>query len=556
MHPTKNTLDSILKDRTVIPRWKSPQQAVETYSSDKAQLHRRTTLGNTWIKHLEATFDQHPSANTANELYETALLYGHTDSLPPSVKKLSRQLRDDMAIPDANTWQHGASLEQRPFTLGDTVDVHEDAARLEIHRLRRLLAESSDRPFCWSELARHFLVVGEKDKSIRCIQAALKLAKHNRYLCRVATRLFVHVKDPDRALNLLRSEPTIKSDPWLLAAEIATSSIVSKQSRFLDVGKQLVTSNYFNENQLSELAAAIGTVELVHGTTKRAKALFSKSLIAPTENSLAQAQWAVEHDSKIVIPLAAWQTPESYEAKTLASRQAHDWQNALQTCASWLADEPFSIRPALMGSYLGFRPEHAAMAEQFATAGLRCDSANSHLLNNRAVARVYQGKINEAYADVRAALEHGSARDDAHLMATLGLIAFRSGMPELGREYYALSIAWFSQAKENTSVASAMLYLLREEMQIDQSAISQSVDMAHRIAKLPMAIRQPELIGMTELVLEEARVAANVSPAASDRAIVAPASHDEFSRYASLFHVPEKAKQLALRLGDYSALIG
>lgn len=553
MESTKISLDAILKDRTVIPRWKPPQQAVETYSFDQAQLLRRSTLGNPWIKHLEATFDRHPSPNTANELYETALLYGHVERLSPTVKEFSKKLRDAVTLPYA--MQYGATPEQAPFSLGDTVDVHEAAARQEIHRLRRLLSENTDRPFCWSELARHFLIVGEQDKAIRSIQAALKLAKHNRYLCRAATRLFVHVKDPDRALSLLRSEPAMTIDPWLLAAEIATSSVVSKQSRFLDVAKRLMTSNHFKENQITELASAVGTVELDHGATKRAKEWFNRSLIAPTDNSLAQAQWAVEQDTKIMIPTAAWQTPASFEAKTLASRQARDWTNALQACAAWLTDEPFSLRPALMGSYLGFRPESYAMAEQFASAGLRCDSTNISLLNNRAVARAYQGKIEDAYTDVRAALEYIPGRENPHLMATLGLIAFRSGMPELGREYYKLCIAWFSHSKERDSVAAAMLHLLREEIRIDQSAIPSAVDMAKRIAKLPAAMRQPEIIGMTELFFEEAHVAANTALSSNNLGLVAPASSSEFSHQASLFRIPEKAKQRVSSLSDYSEII-
>ena len=556
MESNKTSQVEILKNRTVIPRWKSPQQAVETSNFDQAQVSRRTTLGDPWIKHLTETFKQFPSPSTANELYETALIYGHANDLSPPVIKLSKQLQSTAVLPYATLWWNdmAPTPKQAPLVLGNTLNVHEETARLKIHQLRKLLAENPNRPFCWSELARHFLVVAEQDKAIQCMQAALQLAKHNRYLCRAATRMFVHVKDTDRALSILRSEPALKSDPWLLAAEIATSSTTNKQSHFLDVARRLIASNQFKENQLSELAAAVGTVELVHGATKRAKALFNKSLIAPTENSLAQAQWAVERDIKFIIPLAAWQTPASHEANTFASRQAHNWRKALQACAAWLADEPFSLRPALMGSYLGFRPEYQAMAEQFATAGLSSNSTNILLLNNRAVARAYQGKIKEAYTDVQTALEHKSARDDAHLLATLGLIAFRSGMPVLGREYYEQSIAWFSQSKDQASVASALLYLLREEIQIDRSAIPQAVDQAKRIAKLPIVMRQPELIGMTELVLEEAHTAANTSPTSNDRILIMPASPEEFSRQGSLFNVPKKAKQLLSQL-DYSKLI-
>lgn len=549
MESSKTTLESVLNERVVIPRWKSPQQAVETDTFDKGQLLRRAELGAKWIRHLESVFEQSPSRYTANDLYETASMYGCLDNLSPAILKLLKNKQEAADKTVITSREYASSPEPPQFALGDGVDVHQKRAISEIGRYRALLAENSGRPFCWSELSRNFLIVGEKEKAKRAMNAALQLAKHNRYLCRAATRLFVHVEENDQALHLLRNEPAIKSDPWLLAAEIAVSSINQKQSKLIDAARRVITSRQFNDKQLSELAAAVGTVELMHGTVKRAKSMFQMSLIAPTDNSLAQAQWATSQESKIVIPASAWHTPDSYEAKTLASRLSHDWGNALQTCGSWLADEPFSIRPAMLGSYLGFRPEHAEIAEQFATAGLRCDSANQMLLNNRAVARVYQGKINEAYEDIKAALQNGQARDDAHLLATLGLIAFRSGEFELGREYYKLSISWFSNMKEQASVASAMLYYLREDIRVDKSLIPESIEIVQRFSQMPMAKRHPELFGLSQLFLEEAQALKNSSSKFNGSTGSRLPSQNELFHCASLFHVPDKAKRIAPGVG-------
>lgn len=552
MKKNKNSIHALLKDRAVIPKWKPPQQAVETYSIDKEVMNKRMQSGSQWIRHLESTYEQAPTTITSNELYETALMYGNFNLQSPIVKKLPQKVLGAPNKLSTSPLQYGAAPTTPPLILGESVDVHDKVARQEISRLRKLLGSNPARPFCWTELSRNYLVLGEKDKAIRSMNAALQLAKHNRYLCRVATRLFVHVNDVDQALHLLRREPSIKNDPWLLAAEIASSSISNKQSKLIDSAKKLITSDKYNKNQLSELASAVGSVELMHGTIKRAKELFQTSLIAPTDNSLAQAQWAVEQDSKIVIPATAWQTTTSYEARTLASRMAHDWRNALHTCASWLADEPFSERAALIGSYLGFRPEHAAIAEQFATAGLRCASDNISLLNNRAVARVYQGKLEDAYKDVQEALLHKKARDNAYLMATIGLIAFRNGMHEFGRKCYGKSIGWFSDQKDSAAVASAILYLLREEILIDKTVIPQAVEMAKRISKLPILLKHPEIAGMTQLVFEEARAGTNNNLTPNRNSI---ASEVEFNYCASLFHLPTKAIQIGTRFENYTDLI-
>ena len=554
MEPNNAPLDSVTKHRRVIPRWKSPQQAVEVYCIDNGRLLERQRAANSWLKRLATSYDLLPSPHTANELYETASLYDRVSELPDAVVQRSAHLRSEGERANVHLLQYGASPKNTNLDLDGAVNDHERLARQEIHRLRKLLSDDPNRPFCWSELSRHFSVVAEKEKSVSCMQAALQLGKHNRYLCRAAARLFVHVQDIDRALHLLRAEPDIKDDPWLLAAEIAISSITNKRSRFLDAGTRLMSSKTCDDKQLSELASALGTVELAHGTIKRAKELFGRSLKAPTENALAQAQWAVEQDSKIVIPVSAWSTPSSHEAITLASRQAHQWTNALRACAAWLVDEPFSSRPAIMGSYIAFRPENINLAEQFATAGLCGDKANFHLLNNRAVVRAYQGKIEAAYEDVTLALQQDDARNSAHLMATLGLIAFRSGMPDIGRVYYAQSISWLSQAKHSSGVASGILHLLREEIRLDSSFIPTAIPIVERIAKSVTLARHPEIIGMTELFFEETRKPTTDGREATSL-VRSPASPDDLNYQASLFHVPEKAKAVYPKLSDFSKLV-
>lgn len=542
MVSTKNSVDKVLNDRTVIPSWKSPQNIVEIPSFDPARLLRRENLGKLWVKHQTAIFKQFPSPNTANELYETAALYGCEEGLSSAVRELSMGLQENII-----------RSHQIVFPSNNSVLAHTGKAQLEIHRIRRLLAINPDRPLCWSELSRNYLAVAEKDKAIKCMQAALKLAKHNRYIFRVAARLFVHTKEYERARALFKSEPSVKIDPWLLAAEIATLSAFSKQSRYINVAKQLMTSSHFKDNQISELAAAVGTVELINGASKQAKLFFNRSLIAPTGNSLAQAQWAIEQDAKIIIPSSAWNTPAAYEAVTLASRRAHKWDNALDACVTWLAEEPFSIRPAVLGSYIGFRPEHVEIAEQFASVGLKCYPKNILLLNNRAVANAYQGKIKEAYTDVQIALTQPDGRDEPYLLATLGLIAFRSGMPALGREYYELCMGWFKQIKAITSYASALLFLLREEIQIDRSVIPHAIDMAQQIGKSPIVIGRPELVGLIELILKEADIAINTNHTPSNNKDgTGPISINKFRNLASLFNIPKNSKQFFSYNEDYS----
>ena len=297
----------------------------------------------------------------------------------------------------------------------------------------------------------------------------------------------------------------------------------------------------------------MGTVELIHGAAKRARAQFRRSLALPTENSLAQAQWANEKDRKIVIPESAWSTPESHEANAFLMRRSGEWPKALLACAKWLADEPFSVRPAFLGSFIGFRPEHNLIAEKFASAGLTADPNSAGLLNNRAVVRAYLGQIEEAMSDIRGATRSDKGRNNAALLATLGLVAFRSGRPEIGRCLYLRSMAWLNYAREWTSVARAFLYWLREELREGTPDMDDYVAMAAKIATAPMANGQPELIGMSSLVKDEAHVLKlRHEPSQSTTQLLLPL--EEFAQQEALFLIPDDAQKPSRSALDYVKL--
>ena len=504
--------------------------------------------GKVWIKKLANEFEQHPTPSAANELYETALLYGLTTDISNSAIGLALQHRKKIAPLNIAPRQHIAA--PASTTLDKNALIATNDSQQEINRLRKILYINPNLPLSWSELARHFLTLGEQKKAIRCMYAAIKLAKHNRYVCRVASRLFINVKDHDQALHLLRSNPYFKKDPWLLAAEIATSTSAGKQSQYISNAKQIILLNDFTNYQVSELAAAIGTVELSHGSSKQAKIMFDKSLIAPTDNSLAQAQWAIGQDAKISIPSIAWQTPSSFEANTLLARQEQNWEVALNSCIKWLADEPFSLRPAQMGSYIAFLPEHNKISEEFATAGLRRDKLNITLLNNRAVALTYQGKLNEALTDFKTAMNSDGANNSPHLLATLGLIAFGSGFAEIGRECYEKAMYWFIGRKDGLSTKEAILTLLRQEIRHNPSSIPASIIIIERILKTLILTKQPEICGLANLVLKEALAGAILIP----QTYVPSISSQELNHFISLFNNPKNLYS-PLTILNYSKFI-
>lgn len=498
--------DGLFDNRTVIPKWKAPNKAIETDHPNTDVLARRKVTASKWGKQLLSSYNQAPSVSSANELYELAMMYKGSIEIPNHLHKSAIGLRNRILAASEESTKFTA--EKDNLEVGESLNNTHNRSRESISKLKATLRENPEVPFAWSELSRNYLVVGEPSKAMKAMQCAIKLAKNNRYIQRAATRLFVHLRESDRALNLLRSSPMVIKDPWLLSAEIATTSKINKTSPYVSKARELLESTKFDDYQKSELASALGTLELEHGVTKKAKELFKRSLFSPTENSLAQAQWASNNDSKIIIPQEAWTSALSHEALTLAARHDGRWEDTLKECACWLSDEPYSIQAAILGSYIGFWPGTHSRAEQFATAGLlsennNCDSTNIMLLNNRAVARAYQGNLNDAYSDFESAIVLSDGKDSTHLLATLGLIAYRSGIPDLGADCYLKSIAWFNEIKDKPSAALAMMFFLREYTKVDKDVIPLALDMSKKIYNSPLSQQLPELKGVANLIISE-----------------------------------------------------
>lgn len=550
MEASKGTVSAVLQNRRIIPRWRSPSEAVEGTKARVRSAESNASAGTSWITRLTESFAQLPSKATAVELYETAFLYGKEQLIPAEALKLTEHFRESSSALIRSTQENDLVLSSKSETAEHQLSHHFERAAANIKLIRKSLTLNSDRPLAWSELARHYLAVGEDKKAVKAMQAALHLGKTSRYVARAATRLFIHVDKPDRALHVLHRHAGVRYDPWLLAAEIATNSIIGKTSAHIRTARSIITSNQSSPRDISELSAALATIELVSGAHKKAKALFNLSLTDPTENTVAQAQWASERDSKIVIPVQAWDTPASNEARALAFRNSRQWGDAMRACAAWLADEPYSVRPSALGSFMGLLPEHVVMAEQFASAGLKSDQHNSLLLNNRAVSRAYQGKLSEAFDDVKNALNDKTAREDALLLATLGLVAFRGGQPNLGREYYSLSVEWFSFEKDRRSVAAALLHWAKEEVRIDSTASPAAERIAKKVIKSGLAAREPELMGLAETFIQKDSKQPKDKPDTKAAIDANPASlsTDELSHQRLLFNVPEKAHRPSLKL--------
>ena len=173
-------------------------------------------------------------------------------------------------------------------------------------------------PIVWVELARLYTMRGHEHKAEKAILAALHLAPNNRFVLRSATRFFIHKEKFDKALFYLRKAESLKIDPWLISAHIATSSIMGRYSPLIKNGVRLVNSDNFSDYDLTELTSSLGTLEFQDGSFKKAKSFFEKSMKMPNDNSLAQLEWVSKDEYRFQIdPFKYNKVMNPFEARAL-----------------------------------------------------------------------------------------------------------------------------------------------------------------------------------------------------------------------------------------------
>lgn len=319
-----------------------------------------------------------------------------------------------------------------------------------ITRLKRELRFSNNNPLAWADLSREYAIFGEQERSIKAMLAALHYANDHRWITRIGARVFVHFNEPDRAHYTLLKNTNIKSDPWLIATEMAVSRKANKQSKLLQIGKKFLESN-IPPIHVSELASSFATLELLSGAEKKAKSLFKQSLLDPNQNSLAQAKWA-ERNSRlkklVKVPLDSHVI--AYEAQYWEAYSKQDILLAIGFAKAWYNQEPYSSGPAIAISYLAALLDDYELILQITTKGLVANPHNSTLKLNQIFAWIANTDLNQISNEktelidktlrtLNSLIEHDDWSLKAHALANTGMLYYRTGNLEAGHQRYSLA---------------------------------------------------------------------------------------------------------------------
>ncbi|MGP2520694.1 tetratricopeptide repeat protein [Pantoea ananatis] len=459
-----------IENRVVIPAWNQSHEAARSPEIQSLSVNKFSDKAHSSLTDVYTDFLHAPELGKAIDLLNVAYIQGDVEKaslaadyvlrtgkrLPPALSGLARLVIDNIG-------------------LKKSLNPSMKAAH-QIRSNRMWLKSHPSDSLSWIDLSRLYMSIGEVNAAERAIRIGLKLANSNRWATRVASRFYYNLDEFDKAHALLLKHPDIKTDPWLLSAELAVTSGAGRPSRHWNSAKRALEFG-FDGRHVSELQSSIGSMELMSGALKKAKKLFKESLDWPNANVLAQAKWA---EKKGCIGLVNANTLEkqkkAYEAKYLDAYARQEMKLALEYARKWIEEEPFSAKPAIQASYIASLLDRYEEAAEISTNGLKINPHDETLQLNQIFSRVALAEINNTTGDhvfVRTALHRieSMLKSDnktivGHALANLGLIRYRQQKIENGKVFYENAIA-ILKSLNHPSAVLAELNHLRESLIAD-----------------------------------------------------------------------------------------
>ena len=495
------------KDRKIIPRWRTFYSTLRLRELDSIVLPRaQLQVTSDFLATKIMDWSKSQTVGHAADLVGSGLTLGREREVAETASFL---LQDELNV---SPWARELAMQAlRTPNNTEIVPTPEALEKSTLHKqvrtLRHLLRTEPRDPITWVELSLAYAILGLREQAERSMIVALQLAMNNRFVLRSASRLWVHLDDPQRAHDILVKVNRTRHDPWLLAAEIAIGSIDEKTPRFVKAAQRMLNEGSFSPIHISELASAVATLELSSGSVKKSRKLFVRSLEHPTENSIAQAAWASrQKNSPIRLDNEYLTRPDTFEARYWSFYFQSRWEEAIKQCWLWQFDQPFSSRPSVLGSYVSaIALEDYETSKRFAECGLLANPADFMLLNNLAFARINLGDMEGAKKALsRVGRLQLSVQDGTVLQATQGLWEFRTGNVARGRQLYLDARSEARKMQDQASrerLALATAFHAMEEVSQDfldcGPVSSEAFQMLKRVSDPIFRVLEQRLIEMT-----------------------------------------------------------
>jgi hypothetical protein len=500
------------ENRRLVPQWRQFKAAVQTGElamparPKDAIMYR--ALEPDLVKRLEA-FRERPTLISAADVVESAVVLGHDSEGVQAARVL---LRDGEAAPLVKI--QAARLMRR---TGNDEEFegnnHPVPLSKEIVWRERLRLNPAD-AIAWVELAFVQFCRGHAHHAKRSMTIALHFAPSNRHVLRSAARLFFQIREFGRAYDLVRKSESIRSDPWLMAAEIALSGFAGKRPTFMKHGQSLLESENFAPAQTTELSGALGTQLLFDGTGRHGRKFMRQSQVAPTVNALAQAEWvSVNMGTDILVSQPGMVTTrKAWEAMAMHAFSVEgDLKKSFDSAIRWIADEPYNASAYASAAVAANVMEEFDEALKISRRGLALVHRSEALFNTIAFALACTGDLHSA--EVVGSKIPNVEGDVQSLVssANRGLIALRRGQIERGKALYNEAISGFRRGGHKEMEASANLYFASE--------LVRSGELQEVSSRLETAIAINKNIKRKYIEIIAARVGNQLKIAARDDAV-------------------------------------
>ena len=470
------------RDRDVLPRWRFLEAAASLGDLEPLRAVQEPGPAQDDLSEQLEAFHDRPGLYTAGDLLSAARAAG-----------LPRREADPAAALVLG-WSPlpGEALAQLARLQLEQVDEEPPAGwrapanspRESVSQLRRHLRLNPRNPLRWVDLSLAHATLGHHEQATRSMLAALTLAPAHRHVLRSAARLFLLRDDFERAYHVLSSGDVL-GDPWLAASLVSVSQLMERPIQRIRDYRDLLTRSGLAPRHLGELASELATVELRAGNDRRARKLLLQAMADPTENALAQVEWAREQGVSLP-PTPGRLPPHPFEAGALVAFYGDDYDRALDLGKDWQADQPFDPRPATFVSYVAsLGLEDYKTAVRACEIGLLANPTDSMLRNNYVFTLAASGDAQGAEAELRKLPTSSDIpREAAVFEATRGLVAYRAGDPAEGRSHYSKAVALLSRLDDPEIAALVALLWVGEERRVGGGSLYllEAQSMAERLS--------------------------------------------------------------------------
>lgn len=462
------------KDRHVIPNWRNYQTTAnlgELNGSINASLDYNFKPD---ISDILDDWEENKTIGVAGDILGVALTCNQKDNI--KVQEIARFIEENKGISSKALLEAANQVLFQPVIVRKPIDGYllaESIQKYDIYQKistqKKILLKNPRNAIAWVELSRLYSIQGLDKKAERAMKNALFLAPENRFVLRSMARFFSHLGNLDFADEYLRNAKITKYDPWVMATAISVADLVGKSSKFTKSGLIKVNSDSFHPFSISELSSAIATLELKHNNIKSSRKLFKKSLINPNDNSLAQAEWASQKEIKLdSVNPSSFNIAKPFEALARDSKEKGDWEKSISYAKDWFLDMPYSKGAILFGYDIALlKMKNFNTASEIGKLGLISHPNDPFLINNIVYALILGGNIDEAEI-LLTKIKPNKLKDDnltyICLTATKGLLNYRKGNIESGRNLYLRAMSLAKESGDENLMNLAFANFAREEI--------------------------------------------------------------------------------------------